>query len=154
VKACLLHAPAPVKANPLKLAAIAKPTSADGEVLVRVNARGVCRTDLRVVEGELAPRNTLLVPGHQVVGRIEAMGENARRFRVATASGFHGCIIPMACASIAAPGKTIFATTRRSPDRWWMAAMPNTPWLPKVLFMRSRQRFAIRMPRRCSALES
>jgi propanol-preferring alcohol dehydrogenase len=82
VKACVLHAPAPVKTNPLKLAEIAKPTPGDGEVLVRVNACGVCRTDLHVVEGELAPRKSPVVPGHQVVGRIEAMGENARRFRV------------------------------------------------------------------------
>ncbi len=82
VKACLLHAPAPVKTNPLELAEVAKPAPAAGEVLVRVNACGVCRTDLHVVEGELAPRKSPVIPGHQVVGRIEAMGENARRFQV------------------------------------------------------------------------
>jgi propanol-preferring alcohol dehydrogenase len=81
MKACLLHAPAPVKTNPLKLAEVAKPMPAAGEVLVQVKACGVCRTDLHVVEGELSPRKSPVIPGHQVVGVIEAMGEGARRFR-------------------------------------------------------------------------
>jgi len=51
-------------------------------VLVRVSACGVCRTDLHVVEGELAPRKSPVIPGHQVVGVIEQLGEGARRFRV------------------------------------------------------------------------
>jgi propanol-preferring alcohol dehydrogenase len=59
-----------------------KPVPAAGEVLVRVNACGVCRTDLHVVEGELAPRKSPVIPGHQVVGRIEALGEGAGRFRI------------------------------------------------------------------------
>jgi alcohol dehydrogenase, propanol-preferring len=46
-----------------------------GEVLVRVAACGVCRTDLHIVEGELPPRRAALVPGHQIVGRIEARGD-------------------------------------------------------------------------------
>jgi alcohol dehydrogenase, propanol-preferring len=81
MKACLLHAPAPVKTNPLKLAEVAKPAPAAGEVLVRVSACGVCRTDLHVVEGELPPRKSPIIPGHQVVGVIEELGEGAHRFR-------------------------------------------------------------------------
>jgi len=80
VKACLLRAPAPVKTNPLELAEVAKPAPAAGEVLVRVTACGVCRTDLHVVEGELEVRKSPVIPGHQVVGRVEALGEGARRF--------------------------------------------------------------------------
>jgi len=80
VKACLLRAPAPVKTNPLELAEVAKPAPAAGEVLVRVSACGVCRTDLHIVEGELKPRKSPVIPGHQVVGRVEALGEGARRF--------------------------------------------------------------------------
>jgi len=82
MKACLLRQPAPVQTNPLELADVAKPMPAAGEVLVRVKACGVCRTDLHVVEGELPPRKSPLIPGHQVVGMIEAMGEGARRFRI------------------------------------------------------------------------
>ncbi|HET9320825.1 MAG TPA: zinc-dependent alcohol dehydrogenase family protein [Bryobacteraceae bacterium] len=80
MKACLLRAPAPVKTNPLELAEVAKPAPAAGEVLVRVSACGVCRTDLHIVEGELKPRKSPVIPGHQVVGRIEALGDGARRF--------------------------------------------------------------------------
>jgi alcohol dehydrogenase, propanol-preferring len=82
MKACLLRKPAPVKTNPLELAEVAKPVPGPGEVLVRVRACGVCRTDLHVVEGELAPRKSPVTPGHQVVGVIEAMGAGARRFRL------------------------------------------------------------------------
>jgi propanol-preferring alcohol dehydrogenase len=82
VKACVLHSPAPVSANPLDLADIPKPLPKAGEVLVRVSACGVCRTDLHVVEGELEPRKSPVTPGHQVVGVIEQMGESAHRFHL------------------------------------------------------------------------
>jgi len=82
VKACLLRGPAPVSTNPLALAEVQKPEPAAGQVLVRVSACGVCRTDLHVVEGELRPRKSPLIPGHQVVGVIEQMGQGAHRFRI------------------------------------------------------------------------
>lgn len=56
------------------------PQAAKGEVLVRVRACGVCRTDLHVIEGELPQRKSPVIPGHQVVGVVEACGENAARF--------------------------------------------------------------------------
>jgi len=49
---------------------VARPKSAAGQVLLRVRACGVCRTDLHIVEGELAPRRSPLIPGHQIVGEI------------------------------------------------------------------------------------
>ena len=58
------------------------PVPSAGQVLVRVSACGMCRTDLHVVEGELSPRKSPLIPGNQVVGVIEQRGEGARRFRV------------------------------------------------------------------------
>jgi propanol-preferring alcohol dehydrogenase len=58
-----------------------KPKPAAGEVLVRVHACGVCRTDLHVVEGELPPRKSPVVPGHQVVGVVEENGSHASRFQ-------------------------------------------------------------------------
>jgi propanol-preferring alcohol dehydrogenase len=51
-------------------------------VLVEVSACGICRTDLHLVEGDLAPRRPGVVPGHQVVGRVVAWGENQRRFTI------------------------------------------------------------------------
>jgi propanol-preferring alcohol dehydrogenase len=70
-----------VKTNPLEYGEVPAPEPAADEVLVRVRACGVCRTDLHVVEGELPPRKSPVIPGHQIVGVIEKMGERARRFR-------------------------------------------------------------------------
>jgi len=80
MKACLLRASAPIETNPLEFTDVPSPRPAASEVIVRVTACGVCRTDLHVVEGELPPRKSPVIPGHQVVGVVEACGENARRF--------------------------------------------------------------------------
>src|SRR5438132_186972 len=80
MKACVLRAPALIETNPLEYAEVATPQPKAGEVLVRVRACGVCRTDLHVIEGQLPPRKSPLIPGHQVVGVIEKRGEGARRF--------------------------------------------------------------------------
>ena len=82
MKACLLHAPAAIETNPLEYAEVAAPQPRSGEVLVRVRACGVCRTDLHVIEGELPPRKSPVIPGHQVVGIVERQGKDARRFRI------------------------------------------------------------------------
>ncbi len=57
------------------------PTAAPGQVLVRVCACGVCRTDLHVVDGELPPRDHRIVPGHEIVGRVVDPGSAQGRFR-------------------------------------------------------------------------
>ena len=78
MQACILRAPAPIETNPLELADIPKPVPTGHQVLVRVSACGICRTDLHVVEGELPPRKSPVTPGHQVVGVIEAAGDRAK----------------------------------------------------------------------------
>ncbi|HEX7286041.1 MAG TPA: alcohol dehydrogenase catalytic domain-containing protein, partial [Candidatus Angelobacter sp.] len=80
MKAWLLSAPAPVENNPLVFMDVDVPAPAEYEVLVRVSACGICRTDLHVVEGELPPRKSPLVPGHQVVGVIERLGANSGKY--------------------------------------------------------------------------
>ena len=77
MKACLLIHPAPVETKPLKYQEVPRPEPGDGEVLVRVRYCGVCRTDLHVTEGELPPRKSPVIPGHQVVGVVEKTGANA-----------------------------------------------------------------------------
>lgn len=79
MKAALLRTPAPLASRPLALADVPLPTLADDEVLVRVRACGICRTDLHVVEGELPVRKSPVVPGHQVVGEVVAAGPRAGR---------------------------------------------------------------------------
>src|SRR3984893_2059434 len=80
MRAFVMRPPAPIESNPLQFNDVATPAPGRGEVLFRVRACGVCRTDLHVIEGELAPRKSPVIPGHQVVGIVEKQGENARRF--------------------------------------------------------------------------
>jgi len=87
MKACFLSTPAAIESNPLQYGEIAKPEPAEGEFLVRVQVCGVCRTDLHVIEGELPPKRSPVIPGHQIVGRIEARGAGAGRFTVGTRVG-------------------------------------------------------------------
>ena len=70
----LLAAPASIETHPLRLEDVPIPEPAADEVLIRVRACGVCRTDLHVVEGDLDLKRSPIIPGHQVVGTIEAMG--------------------------------------------------------------------------------
>jgi len=87
MKACVLRAPAAIETNPLEYVDVVMPRPKSGEVLVCVRTCGVCRTDLHVIEGELRPRKSPVIPGHQVVGVVEKQGENARRFAVGTRVG-------------------------------------------------------------------
>src|SRR5437660_1749428 len=87
MKACMLRSPAAIETNPLECTEVPMPQPKSGEVLVRVRACGVCRTDLHVIEGELPPRKSPVIPGHQVVGVVEKAGENARRFAVGARVG-------------------------------------------------------------------
>src|SRR5437667_11341680 len=68
--------------QPLRLRDVAKPNPARGQLLVRVSACAVCRTDLHVVDGELPDPKLPLIPGHQIVGRIEQIGTGVERFAI------------------------------------------------------------------------
>jgi len=70
MRAAILRAPAGIRTNPLQIADVPRPQSMPGHVLLRVRACGVCRTDLHIVEGELASLRAPLIPGHQIVGEI------------------------------------------------------------------------------------
>ena len=87
MKACFLRTPARVETNPLEYGEFPDPSPGDGEVLVRVKVCGVCRTDLHVIEGELPPKVSPVIPGHQVVGTIEKLGAGVKRFTVGTTVG-------------------------------------------------------------------
>jgi propanol-preferring alcohol dehydrogenase len=77
-----LAGPAPVGGSPLTGVERAIPAPAPGEVLVRVAACGICRTDLHIVEGELPLVRSPIVPGHQAVGRVERVGAGVGERRV------------------------------------------------------------------------
>ncbi len=75
VLAMELTAPGPAASHPLKLVERAQPEPAAGEVRLRVEACAVCRTDLQISSGDLAAKRPGTVPGHQIVGRVEELGE-------------------------------------------------------------------------------
>lgn len=83
MRAMLLHAPG----RPLSEADIPLPVPGPGQILVRVTACGICRTDLHVVDGELTSPKLPLVPGHQVVGRVAAAGPGVATPTVGTRVG-------------------------------------------------------------------
>jgi propanol-preferring alcohol dehydrogenase len=77
MRAMVLQKPGEV----LRLMEVAEPKPREGEVLLRVQACAVCRTDLHVVDGELKQPKLPLIPGHEIVGVVEASGAAADRFK-------------------------------------------------------------------------
>jgi propanol-preferring alcohol dehydrogenase len=70
MKAAVLTTPHPISERPLKITEVADPEPSRGNVLLKVRACGVCRTDLHIVEGELPPKHPQIIPGHQIVGEV------------------------------------------------------------------------------------
>ena len=78
MRAMVLDAPG----RPLRGATVADPVPADGQVLVKVGACGLCRTDLHVVDGELTHPKLPLIPGHQIVGAVVETGPGVEAVQV------------------------------------------------------------------------
>jgi alcohol dehydrogenase, propanol-preferring len=68
--------------EPLEMRELPLREPGPGEILIRVVACGVCRTDLHVVDGELPNPKLPLIPGHEIVGRVEALGAGVTGFRI------------------------------------------------------------------------
>ncbi|MDI9580243.1 MAG: zinc-dependent alcohol dehydrogenase family protein [Thermobispora sp.] len=66
--------PGPIATNPLERTRLPVPEPGPGELLIKVEVCAVCRTDLHLAEGDLPPRRPRTVPGHEVVGRVTALG--------------------------------------------------------------------------------
>lgn len=75
MRAWAVEHPAPIDDHPLRPVDRAVPRPASGEIRVRITACGVCRTDLHLAEGDLAPRRARVVPGHEVVGEVDELGD-------------------------------------------------------------------------------
>jgi propanol-preferring alcohol dehydrogenase len=81
-RACILQKPQPVDNRPLICIDIEPPVPGDDEVLIRISACGICRTDLHIVEGDLPARLLPVIPGHQVVGRVAGKGSGVSGFEL------------------------------------------------------------------------
>jgi alcohol dehydrogenase, propanol-preferring len=80
MRAWAVDTPGPMDTGPLVPVERARPEPAAGEIRVRVSACGVCRTDLHLAEGDLPPRQPLTVPGHEIIGLVDARGDGSKRF--------------------------------------------------------------------------
>ena len=102
MRAWVVDTPGPVDSRPLRLVEREAPTPGPGEVRVAVSVCGVCRTDLHLAEGDLAPHTPATVPGHEVVGVVDALGPGATRFAVGERIGIawlrHTCGVCRFCA--------------------------------------------------------
>ena len=74
MRAWVIETPAPVETRPLIACERPLPEPGRGEIRVRVEVCGVCRTDLHVVEGDLKAQQPAIIPGHQIVGQVDALG--------------------------------------------------------------------------------
>ena len=101
MKAMVLTACAPIVEAPLRWVEWPDPKPGVKEVRVRVKACGICRTDLHIIEGELPFLDHPVIPGHQIVGEVEALGPGASRFRVGERIGIawlrHTCGVCAFC---------------------------------------------------------
>ncbi|MCE5278321.1 MAG: zinc-dependent alcohol dehydrogenase family protein [Planctomycetaceae bacterium] len=91
----VLNAIAPIDSSPLTLTDVSDPQPGRGQVRLRVSCCAICRTDLHVIEGELPQQKLPIIPGHQIVGRVDAMGEGCTQLtlgqRVGVAWLRHTC---------------------------------------------------------------
>lgn len=87
MKAMVLKSPAPIEEAPLVLKDIAQPVPAAGQVRLKVAVCGLCHTDLHTVESELKLPRLPLVPGHQVVGTVDMVGDGVTRFKPGERAG-------------------------------------------------------------------
>jgi len=82
MRAWVVTTPGPIDSGPLCLVERDVPAPARGEVRLKVEVCGVCRTDLHLCEGDLPVHRPGTIPGHEVVGRVERLGPGCRRFHI------------------------------------------------------------------------
>jgi propanol-preferring alcohol dehydrogenase len=87
MRAWAVAVPGPIDSGPLVAIERPVPDPGPAEIRVRVAVCGVCRTDLHLAEGDLAPRRARVIPGHEVVGVVDALGKDCRRFTIGDRAG-------------------------------------------------------------------
>ena len=121
--------PAPIDDAPLELVERREPEPGPGQVRVRIAACGVCRTDLHVSEGDLPVHRPRVVPGHEVVGRVDAAGPGAGRFRTGDRVGVAWLAWTCGvCRFCRTRSRRISACGQPSPVGTTTAATPSRPW--------------------------
>ena len=87
MRAMVLHEPKDITKKPLQMEDILMPEPGPGQIRIKVTACGVCHTDLHTVEGDLPLPKLPLVPGHEVVGVVDKLGEGVNNFHLGDKAG-------------------------------------------------------------------
>ena len=87
MKAMVLADIAEIETSPLELKEVPDPTPAPGQVRLKIRCCAICRTDLHVIEGQLPRRKLPVIPGHQIVGVVDALGEGCTRLKLSERIG-------------------------------------------------------------------
>ena len=114
--------------QPLAAVDRARPDPGEGQVLLRVAACGVCRTDLHVLDGELTDPKLPLVLGHEIVGTVVDIGAGVERFEIGKRVGVPWLGWTCGVCASAASGRENLCDARGSPATRSMGAMPSTWW--------------------------
>jgi alcohol dehydrogenase, propanol-preferring len=124
MRAWVVAKPGPVSSGPLELTDRPVPEPGPGELLIKVIACGVCRTDLHLAEGDLPPHHPRMTPGHEVVGQVAATGPGTTRFRAGDRVGAASVQdsldpppVPLDSAILFAPVGTIVPAALAALDR-------------------------------------
>lgn len=103
MKAMLLHESAPIDQSPLKMGDVPKPSPGPGEVRLKVRCCAICRTDLHIIEGDLPAMKRPVIPGHQLVGIVDALGPGCKRLKTGSRIGVawlrHTCGVCRFCTT-------------------------------------------------------
>ncbi|CDX56321.1 hypothetical protein MPL3365_230159 [Mesorhizobium plurifarium] len=137
MKAMVLERPG----TPLKFVDRPDPTPRPGEIRLRVEACAVCRTDLHVVDGDLPRPKLPLVPGHEIVGIVDLIGEGVSQSRLGQRVGVPWLGHTCGHCPIVSPARRIFAICPFSPATHVTAASP-------VMSLPTSVSPSISMPRR------
>lgn len=103
MKAMVLHKTGKIENGPLVWSDVPIPQPGDGEVRLKVHCCAICRTDLHVIEGDLPEMKRPVIPGHQIVGTVDALGPSCKRMRIGQRIGVawlrHTCGVCHFCTS-------------------------------------------------------
>ena len=82
MKALIIERLSPVEAKPLRLVELPDPIPAPGQIRIMVSACGICHTELDEIEGRVAPSRFPMIPGHEIIGRVDRLGPGAKRYKI------------------------------------------------------------------------
>ena len=123
-----MHQPGQIDAGPLQRLEREVPQPSGRQLRVRVTCCGVCRTDLHLAEADLPPKRADITPGHEVVGLVDALGEDASRFEIGDRVGVAWLGATDGSCRFCRRGAENLCRRQHSPAGTGMAVTPTSAW--------------------------